>query len=156
MPQAEDASIRSVRLDMTNDSQLPANTPGQNARALLKTLQSSFPVFNDYAPLAIGIDKQLLVRLPDLDRKILRIALGMHTNSLRYLKTMEKATHRLDLDGNVGDEVTADHRKYAAEILRDRFKKEAERRKAQREAEALERQRTEKLNLLMEKFGKNR
>jgi len=141
---------------MPNDTLPPAATPGQNARALLKSLQTTFPVFNDYVPLAIGIDKQLLARMPDIERKVLRIALGMHTNSLRYLKTMEKATHRLDLDGNVGDEVTDEHRKHAAEILRERFKKEAERRKAQREAEALERQRTEKLNLLMEKFGKNR
>jgi ProP effector len=83
----------------------------------------------------------------------------MHTNSSRYLKSMEKATHRLDLDGNVGDEVAEAHRKYAAEILRERFKKEAERRKAQREAEVAaeqERQRTAKLSQLVEKFGKNR
>jgi len=141
---------------MPNDNLQPANTPGQNARALLKSLQTSFPVFNDFAPLAIGIDKQLLARLPEIERKVLRIALGMHTNSLRYLKTMEKATHRLDLDGKVGDEITAEHRKHAAEVLRERFKKEAERRKALREAEALEQQRSEKLNLLVEKFGKNR
>ena len=132
------------------------NSPALNARALLKTLQEKFSVFRDYSPLAIGIDKQLLARLPDLDRKTLRIALGMHTNSLRYLKTMEKATHRTDLDGNRGDEVTATHRSHATEILRERFKKDAERRKAQREAEALERQRNEKLSQLVEKFGKGR
>lgn len=134
----------------------PADNPGQKARALLKTLQADYSVFRDYAPLAIGIDKLLLARLPDLDRKTLRIALGMHTNSLRYLKTMEKATHRLDLDGITGDEVTAPHRSHASEILRERFKKEAERRKAQREADALEKQRSEKLNQLVEKFGKGK
>ena len=141
---------------MLNDTSLPADSPGQSARALLKSLQTSFPVFNEYSPLSIGIDKQLLARLPDLERKVLRIALGMHTNSLRYLKIMEKATHRLDLDGNVGDEVTVEHRRHATEVLRERFKKEAERRKVLREAEAFERQRTEKLNLLVEKFGKSR
>ena len=141
---------------MPNDNLQPANTPGQNARALLKSLQTSFPVFNDFAPLAIGIDKQLLARLPDIERKVLRIALGMHTNSLRYLKTIANASHRLDLDGNIGDEVTEEHRKHAAEVLRERFKIEAERRKALREAETLERQRLEKLNLLVEKFGKSR
>lgn len=131
-------------------------SPVQSARALLKTLQTDFSVFRDYSPLAIGVDKQLLARLPNLDRKILRIALGMHTNSLRYLKTMEKATHRIDLDGNTGDELTPDHRSHATEVLRERFRKDAERRKAQREAEALERQRTEKLSQLVEKFGKAR
>ena len=134
----------------------PPASPVQNARLLLKTLQESFPVFRDYSPLCIGIDKQLLARQPDLDRKILRIALGMHANSLRYLKTMEKATHRLDLDGQSGDEITDAHRSHAKEVLRERFRKDAERRKAQREAEALERQRAEKLSQLVEKFGKNR
>ncbi len=134
----------------------PVAHPGQNARALIKTLQESFPVFRDYSPLAIGIDKQLLARLPDLDRKTLRIALGMHTHSLRYLKSMEKATHRLDLDGNSGEEVRAEHHLHATEVLRERFKKDAERRKAQREAEALERQRSEKLGQLLEKFSKNK
>ena len=133
-----------------------AENPGQDARTLLKSLQESFAVFRDYSPLAIGIDKQLLARLNSLDRKTLRLALGMHTHSLRYLKTMEKATHRLDLDGNTGDEVTAMHRSHAAEVLRERFRKDAERRKAQREAEALERQRSEKLSQLVEKFGKSR
>lgn len=131
-------------------------SPGQNARALLKTLQEKYAVFRDYSPLAIGVDKQVLLRDPDLDRKTLRIALGMHTNSLRYLKTMEKATCRVDLDGNSGDEVTEAHRKHATEVLRERFKKDAERRKAIREAEALEKQRSAKLNQLVEKFGKNK
>jgi ProP effector len=133
----------------------PAN-PAQNARALLKSLQESYPVFRDCSPLVIGIDKQLLERLPDVDRKTLRIALGMHTNSLRYLKGMEKATHRLDLDGNAGAEVMSTHRNHATEVLRERFRKDAERRQAQREAEAQERQRSAKLRQLVEKFDKNR
>ena len=141
----------------------PTENPVQNARALLKTLQQSFSVFRDYSPLAIGIDKQLLARCSEIDRKTLRVALGIHTHSLRYLKVMEKATHRIDLDGNTGDEVTPEHRSHASEILRERFKKDAERRRAQREAEALarqaeaaERQRSEKLSQLVEKFGKTR
>ena len=141
----------------------PTENPVQNARALLKTLQENYAVFRDYSPLAIGIDKQVLARLSEVDRKTLRIALGMHTHSLRYLKTMEKATQRLDLDGQPAEEVADTHRNYATEVLRERFKKEAERRRAQREAEALarkaeaaERQRTEKLSLLVEKFGKGR
>ena len=141
----------------------PTENPVQNARALLKTLQQSFSVFRDYSPLAIGIDKQLLARCSEIDRKTLRVALGIHTHSLRYLKVMEKATHRLDLDGNSGDEVTPEHRSHASEILRERFKKDAERRRTQREAEtaarqaeAAERQRAEKLSQLVEKFGKAR
>ena len=140
---------------MNTPDEKPAN-PNQNARTLLKELQAAFTVFRDYAPLAIGIDKQVIAKQAGVDRKLLRIALGMHTNSLRYLKTMEKATHRLDIDGNVAAEVTAEHRQHAAETLRERFRKDAERRKAQRESEEKERLHTQKLSQLVEKFGKKR
>ena len=132
------------------------DNPGQNARLLLKTLQEAYPVFRDYAPLAIGIDKQLQSRDPAINKKVLRVALSMHTHSLRYLKTMEKATHRLDLDGLAKEELTDAHRKHASDVLRERFKRNAERVRVQREAEAQERQRAEKLNQLVEKFGKSR
>lgn len=134
----------------------PPGNPGQNARALLKILQERFPVFREYSPLVIGIDKKLLELLPDVDRKTLRVALGMHTHSLRYLKAMEKASHRLDLDGNAGAEVMATHRSHATEVLRERLRKDAERRQVQRELEAQERQRSEKLRQLVEKFDRNR
>ena len=139
---------------MNTDSN--AASPALDARALLKRLQEEFAVFRDYSPLAIGIDRQLLARQPGLDRKMLRMVLGMHTHSLRYLKSMEKAAQRLDLDGQGVAEVTDEHRAHAAETLRERFRKEAERKKAQREAEAQEKLRTEKLGQLVEKFGKHR
>ena len=141
----------------------PAESPGQKARELLKMLQERFPAFRDCQPLAIGTDKELLARIPDLDRKLLRIALGMHAHSLRYLKAVEKATHRVDLDGNPTTELSAEHKKHAADILRERFKKEAERRKAERAAdaarraaEAAEALRVQKLSQLVEKFGKKK
>ncbi len=133
---------------------IPTPNPAQSARALLKELQEQFAPFRECMPLAIGIDKQLLARLPGLDRKVLRIALGIHTNSLRYLKGMEKATVRFDLDGNATDEVVETHRAHASEILRERFKKAAEQRKAQREAEEAARQSAEKLNQLTAKFSR--
>jgi ProP effector len=135
----------------------PASNPAQSARALLKDFQEKFAVFRDCMPLAIGIDKQLLARIPELDRKVLRIALGMHTNSSRYLRRMAKATVRVDLDGNNTDEITEAHRTHAADILKERAKKEMDQRKAQREAEEAaeaERKRAEKLNQLAAKFSR--
>jgi len=136
----------------------PAPAPALSARALLKQLQQQFPAFRDCLPLAIGIDKQILARLPDLDRKTMRAALGIHTGSLRYLRTMEKATVRYDLDGTAGAEVTDTHRTHAKEVLQQRFKKEAERKKAEREAaqaEEANRLRQEKLLQLASKFSRN-
>jgi ProP effector len=43
------------------------------------------------------------------------------------------------------------HRKHASELIKERIRKQAEQRKAQREAEVLARQRAEKLDQLVEK-----
>ena len=150
------------------NSPTPAPNPVQVARALLKSLQATYPVFRDCLPLAIGIDKQLIEKQPELPRKTLRIALGQHTNSLRYLKTLEKAANRFHLDGQPADALSDEHRQHAATVLRERFKKEADQRKAalavqaaaraaeaaaQAEQEA-ERRRADKLNQLAAKFAK--
>ncbi|MBQ5942094.1 MULTISPECIES: ProQ/FINO family protein [unclassified Massilia] len=135
-----------------------AKAPALSARALLKQLQQEFPAFRDCLPLAIGIDKQLLARMPGLDRKTMRAALGIHTGSMRYLRAMEKAKVRFDLDGTPGAEVTDTHRLHAKEQLQERFKKEAERKKAERDAAAAEeanRKRQEKLQALASKFSRN-
>lgn len=148
----------------------PETTPNpiQSARTLLKDLQEKFTVFGEFLPLAIGIDKQLFVQVPDVSRKTLRTAMGIHTNSLRYLKGMEKATIRFNLDGSEADEVTDVHRTHATTTLKERFKKNADLRKAQRQVEETERkaeaakkqaaeaerQRSEKLSQLAEKFAR--
>lgn len=143
---------------VTPDSPASPLSPIQSARALLKQLQSQFAVFRDCQPLAIGVDKQLLAVLPDLDRKTLRLALRTHTASLRYLKTMEKATQRFDLEGKPVAELTDEHRAHATATLRERFKKEADHRRAKAEAEKAEQAaalRAAKLNQLAAKFAKH-
>lgn len=133
------------------------SAPAQSPRALLKSLQTEFAVFRDSKPLAIGIDKALLARQPGLQKKTLRVALSLHTHSMRYLRIMEKATHRYDLDGNPTEALTQEHRQHAADTIKERLKKQAEERRAQlqaeKEAEA-ERLRTEKLAALAEKFAR--
>lgn len=133
----------------------PALNPAQKARILLKEFQEKFAVFRNCLPLAIGIDKQLLAQIPTLDRKALRIALGVHTSSSRYLKAMAKATVRYDLGGNTSEEVTDVHRAHASRALQDRFKKEAERRKALREAEEAASRHSAKLRELAAKFSRD-
>lgn len=137
--------------------------PASPAHVLLKKLRDDFPVFRKNMPLAIGIDKQIIARLPEIDRKVLRIALAMHTKSSPYLRQMAKAEARFDLDGNVVNEVTESHRTYASKVLTERSQKKDERRaaqrelerKAQRDAEEAEAAgiRAEKLNRLVAKFS---
>lgn len=146
-----------------------ANPPVNPARALLRELHEKYTVFNQHLPLAIGIDKQLVAQRPDIQRKVLRIALGIHTNSLRYLKGFEKASVRFSLDGSQADEVTEPQRSHASQLIRERSKKHAEQRKAQveadrtalvaakaaQEAEEEARLRADKLNQLTAKFARN-
>lgn len=144
------------------------STPHQSARALLKEFQKEFKVMRECMPLAIGVDKQLFERFPDISRRTLRTVLGIHTNSTRYLKGMATATARFDLEGNPAGEVEQAHLDHAAKSLKERLKKDAERRKAQRAVEDAQRvveeaqrkedlatrQRQEKLQQLTAKFSR--
>lgn len=136
----------------TADSTTPEKTI--DARALLKELQERFAVFRNYSPLAIGIDKQLFAALPELSRKSVRLAMRSHTMSTRYLKEMEKAAQRLNLDGTPAGEVTDENRQHATEQLKERFKKQAEQRKATEAAAKAEALKQKKLLELAEKFGR--
>jgi ProP effector len=159
-PQPDAESVPQPAADAPSADVPGAAAPGtdaQSPRALLKQLQQQFKAFRDWLPLAIGIDKQVLAKMPGLNRKTMRAALGIHTGSMRYLRAMEKATVRYDLDGNPGAEVTDTHRQHAKELLQERFKKEADRKKAERDLavkEEAERKRQEKLEQLASKFSR--
>ena len=113
--------------------------PRQDARDLLKSLQDKYSVFREFKPLSIGIDKQLLEQDGGIGRKALRLMLGIHTHSFRYLKAMATADRRFNLDGSPASEVSEEHRRHAANILRERLEKQVERRKAEKkEKEAQE------------------
>lgn len=142
---------------MNQTTSAPASNKAENfatARNLLKELETRFPVFKDAVPLAIGIDKQVIAAWPEVEKKFLRMALRSHTQCTRYLKAMEKATQRHNLDGSVSAEVTAEQRDHAAGLLRERFKKKAEEKRAVEAAARAEAQRQEKLQQLAEKFGR--
>lgn len=135
-----------------------AKSPRRNAA--LDILNDKFPVFRKGHPLALGIHKEILVRLPDLDPAKLRSAMRIHTASTRYLKELLTTKVRFDLDGNPAGEVTDEQREIASATLKERFKNLAERRKldekaqmeAQREREALQK-RQEKLAQLAARFN---
>lgn len=130
---------------MTTDNLKP-RTP---RNAVLEALAAAFPVFRDGLPLAIGIHKAIRERQPDIDAARLRAAMKIHTASTRYLKALSQGQVRFDLDGNAAGEVTAEQRQQATDGLRERFRKGAERRKA----EQVEAERQEKLTKLAEKFN---
>jgi ProP effector len=79
----------------------------------------------------------------------------LHTASTRYLKAVEKAAARFDLDGKEDGAVTDEQRAHARQTLKDRFAESAKRQKAKREEEEAEQRRAEKLQQLLGKFSKD-
>ena len=128
------------------DSHPKASRP---SNPVLETLITTFPVFRNGQPLAIGIHKAIKARLPDIGEGSLRIALKGYTASTKYLKVIANGKQRFDLDGNPAGEVTAEQRQQALEMIKERFRKIAERKKAEQEAK----ERQEKLQKLAEKFN---
>lgn len=135
-----------------------AKTPVRNA--LLETICENFAVFREVRPLALGIHKTILERMPDLDTAQLRLAMRIHTASTRYLKALLATRERFDLDGNPAGEVTEEQRAVANTALRERFKKSADRRKAEEQAlkearreQEAQQKRQEKLAQLAARFN---
>jgi len=143
-----------------NSATAPGTTSGTSAlgaaRRLLRDLEKRFPVIAEFKPLAIGIDKQLFAAMPELEKKLARIALSLHTNSTPYLKGMGKGTSRFNLDGTPAGDLEEAHRKHASDTLRERFKAAAQKKRAKEEEEKAERERAEKLQKLAEKFSPRR
>ena len=117
---------------------------------VLKLLGQRFAVFREAKPLAIGIHKALMKLMPG------------HTGSTRYLKAVATGDDRYGLEGQVDGKITAEQKQQAADALRERFKKGADRRreeiKAKQEEEraaALEKERQEKLQQLAQKFARH-
>ncbi len=134
--------------------------PSRPRNTTLDTLNASFKVFHECQPLALGIHEVIQERLPGIDAQQLRLAMRIHTASTRYLKALSQAKTRFDLDGSPADEVTAEQRELASATLRERFKKKAERHKAEVLAKQLaekqaqlEKERQNKLLKLAEKFN---
>lgn len=145
----------------SDQSLAPAKPSGPDARGLLQKLQETSPTFREVRPLALRIDKAIAERFPEVDRKVIRNAMRIHTATTRYLKAVEKASARFDLEGKESGEVTEEQRSHASQTLKERFaevakrkKAAAEQEKAQREAEEAERRKAEKLEQLLGKFAK--
>jgi ProP effector len=87
----------------------PAKPASRNS--LLETLATSFAVFRECRPLALGIHKTIIARMPEIDAAQLRLALRMHTASTRYLKALQASGERFDLDGAAQEEQEAQRKR---------------------------------------------
>lgn len=99
----------------------PAPTPEAMTPAACATqLRQLFPALFDSAPkpLKLRIQADIQERAPGVfTKQVLSAFLRRHTGSHAYLVALSKATHRFDLDGQPGDELSEEHRKVAQEEL---------------------------------------
>ncbi|MCM2681153.1 RNA chaperone ProQ [Echinimonas agarilytica] len=103
---------------------------------LAEQFPACFSITGDAKPLKIGIFQDLIGRL-ESDERIsntrLRQAIRHYTSSIRYLSSVKEDSLRVDLEGETGDKVSAEHEQHAAERLAEIQAKVAERKKQRAE-----------------------
>jgi len=125
---AADVAIESPAAAAAAPESLPAADPAVEPQPAGKTAQEDcgpqlkklYPALfsNPPKPLKLRIQADIQARSPGLFTKPqLSAFLRRYTGSHGYLNALVKATHRFDLDGNAGDELSDEHRTAATEEL---------------------------------------
>ena len=102
-------------------------TPPSDLKAKeLNDRLNGFPVWLNYQPLAIGVDKDLFrlvndEHFPGASKKVVQKVLARHTKHGRYLQAVINGSARYRLDGTEDGEINAYQRQLAAEILAKRL-----------------------------------
>jgi sRNA-binding protein len=96
-----------------------------------------YPESKKRKPLKVGIFQDLKVAAPDIEPKMLRLALRVYTTSGAYLFACSEGYKRVDLNGNAVEEVSEKDKARAREILEARKKKGARAEAQEAEAERL-------------------
>ena len=99
---------------------------GAETIALQDWLLATYPTLFDAdapLPLKVGVHHDILTRHPELDPAILKRALKRHCHRRKYQIALAKeGAYRVDLDGNLTDEVKPSERTFAQAKLRARNK----------------------------------
>lgn len=109
---------RNQRPQQPRQQQQPQKAEGQPQRAPRKVspvLERLFELYPQlfgarFVPLKLGVYEELLARHPeDFKAEDLKIAMGQHARSTRYLESVAAGLARHDLDGNALDPVAPEH-----------------------------------------------
>ena len=98
-------------------------TTKQDIDAALARLAEAFPQtfvrekYRPHWPLKVGIAAAIPARCPDLEWRVLKMALTAYTGRVMYLRGLVAGATRVDLDGNPAGEVTVRDAEYAAAKL---------------------------------------
>ena len=129
-PQGRQAPQGRASADGAADAAAPAGGPGAGTRApqrvhpALEQLAALYPhLFGAvFRPLKRGIFQDILAAHPDLfEREALKVALGLHTRSTRYLQSVAAGDKRHDLQGQPVEDMAPEHVHHALlEVFRRR------------------------------------
>jgi ProP effector len=107
-----------------SDSPAKAVTGTVSVQPVLEKLFELYPqLFGaEFLPLKLGVFQELLAAHPDhFERDSLKLALGQHTRSTRYLQSVAAGNKRHDLQGVAGDQLAPEHVYFAlVELFRRR------------------------------------
>jgi len=108
------AAAPAQALAPTPAKELPAKGKGRfaSAQPVLEKLFELYPqLFGQrFVPLKLGVFQDLLAAHPDvLAKDTLKLALGVHTRSTRYLQCVAQGLPRHDLQGQAVDPVAPEH-----------------------------------------------
>ena len=70
-------------------------------------IYSKYAVFRSFCPLAIGIDRTMIEKLPQFDADLIMRALANHCRRPRYIKALAHGGKRYGLDGKPKGEITS-------------------------------------------------
>ena len=99
---------------------------GRKKREILDILVAKYPraFFPsgslDTKPLRIGIFTLITGQNPEISRTMISLALQHYTMKDRYLRALATCSGRVDLDGNIYEEILPTHRDFAIELLMER------------------------------------
>ncbi|MES2879767.1 MAG: ProQ/FINO family protein [Pseudomonadota bacterium] len=110
----QDAPVQAVQPVEPTPPSAPAKKQGRasNVQPVLEKLFELYPhLFGaEFLPLKLGIFQELLAAHPDVfERDSLKVALGLHTRSGRYLHSVASGQPRHDLQGAAVEDVAPEH-----------------------------------------------
>ena len=76
-------------------------------------IYSKYDVFKRFKPLAVGIDQDLVVALPQFDPSLIARVLANHCRRPRYLKSLARGGKRFDLNNRFKGEVSPEEQAIA-------------------------------------------
>lgn len=76
-------------------------------------IYAKYDVFNRFKPLAIGIDQDLIVALPQYEPTLIMRALSNHCRRPRYIKSLSRGGRRFDLNNRFKGEVSVEEQQIA-------------------------------------------